>query len=89
MALWPRLMSTSLASMSLHSMPWKALMPTSLLSMSACDVLWAIDAQAADVQLFFDSLLATMQDETAPIAFGLLLLDVVVVLGMLLEICPG
>ena len=42
-----------------------------------------IDAQAADVNSGNDA------SETAPIALGLLLLDVVVVWGMFLEICPG
>ena len=87
MALWPRLMSTSLASMSALRCLGQALMSTSLLPMSACDALWALMKQLMSALL--RCLLATMQDETAPIAFGLLLLDVVVVLGMLLEICPG
>ena len=40
------------------------------------------------MQLQMSALLATMLDDTAPIAFGLLHLDVVV-RGMLLDICPG
>ena len=63
-------------------------MPTSLLSMSACDALWALMPKQL-MSALLRCLLAAMHDETAPIAFGLLLLDVVVVLGMLLEICPG
>ena len=63
-------------------------MPTSPLSMSACDALWALMPKQL-MSALLRCLLATVQDETAPIAFGFLLLDVVVVLGMLLEICPG
>ena len=74
MALWPRLVSTSLASMS-ASDALEALMPTSLLSMSACDALWALMPKQL-MSALLRCLLATMQDETAPIAFGLL------------EICP-
>ena len=79
MASWP-LMSTLLLSMSAID----ALMSTSLPSMSAFDASWAL----MPMQLQMSALLATMLDDAAPIAFGLLHLDVVV-RGMLLEIYPG
>ena len=63
-------------------------MSTSLASMSTCDALWALMTEQL-MSTLVQFLLAMMEDETAPIAFGLLLLDVVVILGMLLEICPG
>ena len=56
----------------------------SLPSMSAFNASWAV----MPMQLQMSALLATMLDDAAPIAFGLLHLDVVV-RGMLLEICPG
>ena len=73
-------MSTSLLSMSAID----ALMSTSLPLMSAFDASWAL----MPMQLQRSALLATMLDGAAPIAFGLLHLDVVV-RGMLLEISPG
>ena len=79
MASWP-LMSTLLLSMSAID----ALMSTSLPSMSAFDASWAL----MPMQLQMSALLATMLDDAAPIAFGLIHLDVVV-RGMLLEIRPG
>ena len=57
-------------------------MSISLLPMSACDALWALMPKQL-MPTLLQCLLAMMQDGTAPIAFGLLLLDVVVVLGML------
>ena len=59
-------------------------MSASLPSMSALDASWAL----MPMQLQMSALLATMLDDAAPIAFGLLHLDVAV-WGMLLEICPG
>ena len=90
--LW--LMSTSLALMSaLNALDafeaFEALISTSLLSMSACDAFRALMPRHLMPTALLRCLLATMQDATAPIAFGLLLPDVAVVLGMLLEICPG
>ena len=79
MASWP-LMSTLLLSMSAID----ALMSTSLPSMYAFDASWAL----MPMQVQMSALLATMLDAAAPIAVGLLHLDVVV-RGMLLEICPG
>ena len=79
MASWP-LVSTLLLSMSAID----ALMSTSLPSMSAFDASWAL----MPMQLQMSALLATMLDDAATIALGLLHLDVVV-RDMLLEIHPG
>ena len=66
------------ASMSAFDAFW-ALMSTSLALMSACDALWALMPKQL-MSTLLRCLLATMQDEAAPIALGLLLLDVVVIL---------